>query len=177
MAIKEIVQEGTEVLRQTAPEVPLADISSSEIQTLIQDMRDTLSDCADGVGLAAPQIGVSKRIFIVSGRVLAEEDAPTPEPMVFINPTIEKNSRTTSRLEEGCLSVRGKYGYITRHDKTRVRAYDEHGKPFTYSGTGLLAEIFQHEVDHLNGILYIDKATDLHEGPMTCQEDHDHSHH
>ena len=168
MAVKEIVQDGDPVLRKVAPEVPLDSIPSKDIQNLIEDMRDALAECSDGVGLAAPQIGVSKRIFIVSQHIFAPEgEEYTPKPaLVFINPELEKLSKDTSVLEEGCLSVRGKYGYIKRADKARVRAYDENGKAFTYNGTGLLAEIFQHEVDHLNGILYIDSATDIHDGPL-----------
>ena len=81
--------------------------------------------------------------------------------MVFINPEITKLSKAKREMSEGCLSVRGKYGTVMRHEKATVRAWGEDGKPFTYNGTGLIAHIFQHEVDHLDGILYTDKAVKL----------------
>ncbi|MDP3956106.1 MAG: peptide deformylase [bacterium] len=170
MAIKKIVQKDTPVLRKTALPVADGEFGSPELRKLIKDMRESLDACEDGVGLAAPQVGVSKRLFIVSSKVFLtaenENDQQRDVALVFVNPKIEKLSKTHSHLEEGCLSVRGKYGYITRADKARIRAQDEDGKHFTYSASNLLAEIFQHEIDHLDGILYIDKATDIHDAPI-----------
>ncbi|HEX8993746.1 MAG TPA: peptide deformylase, partial [Candidatus Paceibacterota bacterium] len=121
-----------------------------------------------GVGLAAPQIGAPLRLFIIAGRVFEAEEhedghetkkkTPPPPDRVFINPTIIRVSKSQSRMSEGCLSVRGLYGAVIRHDKATVKALDENGKPFTLNGSGLLAQIFQHEVDHLEGTLYTDKA-------------------
>ena len=104
---------------------------------------------APGVGLAAPQIGKSIRLIIVDH---------TPEPFVLINPKIKKHSLRRDTLEEGCLSVPGKYGLIKRYKSVQVKAQTLDGKPFELEAKGFLAEIFQHEIDHLNGTLYIDKA-------------------
>lgn len=128
-------------------------------------MKKALAGEEFGVAIAAPQIGESVRIFVVSGRAMLPEDAPEdtlrPEDITFINPEIVRLSRTKKEMSEGCLSVRGKYGTVVRHEKASVKALDESGKPFTYNGTGLVAHIFQHEYDHLDGILYIDKAKKL----------------
>ena len=174
-----IVQDGDPVLRQKAKPVALKDIQSPKIKRLIARMKKLLSQEAVGVGLAAPQVGESLRIFIVSGRaflpgvaepaeVPAKENpdvkpAPVqiPPDMVFINPEIIRKSRTKLEMSEGCLSVRGYYGTVMRHEKMTLRALDERGKPFTYHGSGLIAHIFQHETDHLEGTLYIDKAVKL----------------
>ncbi len=126
-------------------------------------MSGALATCDDGVALAAPQIGISLRIFIVSGRVFVDEGA-TPEPdAVFINPVITKRSKKLLTLDEGCLSVRWLYGKTRRSDKVTVEAQDSDGNKFTWNGSGLLAQIFQHEIDHLEGILFIDHATEVEE--------------
>ncbi len=178
-----IVQEGDPVLREKAKPVALKDIQSPKIKRLIARMKKLLSQESVGVGLAAPQVGESLRIFIVSGRAflpsVAEpaevedgiekstgekknaEPVQVPPDMVFINPEIIRKSRTKLEMSEGCLSVRGYYGTVMRHEKMTLRALDEHGKPFTYHGSGLIAHIFQHETDHLEGTLYIDKAVKL----------------
>ncbi len=174
---KEIVQNGVAVLRQKAAEVPLAEIASAKIKMLIGEMQTALLSQDDGVALAAPQIGASLRLFIVSKAALALPDAlkernKTKERralkkkegyLVFINPRLTKLSREKTLLEEGCLSVRPLYGMITRSKKATITAYDENGKKFTRGASGLLAQVFQHETDHLDGILFIDKATELHE--------------
>ncbi len=132
-------------------------------------MKEALKSQDDGVAIAAPQIGVSKRIFIVSGKALAiadekkEESLADHRDLVFINPAITKLSQKKAVLEEGCLSVRYLYGKVARSEKATMTALDESGKKFTRGATGLLAQIFQHEVDHLNGILFIDKAKDIRE--------------
>jgi peptide deformylase len=164
-----IVQEGTPVLHAKAHPVAPEEISSPKIRALIARMKELLHKEEFGVGLAAPQVGEPLRIFIVSGRAFLpdeeeeeegeeKKEKPVPPDMVFINPELVRVSRTQKEMAEGCLSVRGKYGTVMRHEKATVRAQDEHGKTFTYHGTELLAHIFQHEMDHLEGILYIDKA-------------------
>lgn len=169
--MKQVVQVGNTVLRQTAAEVPVADITGTYIQGILKDMEKTLDAEPDGAALAAPQIGVSLRIFMLSRRVFAEDsthEAAAKDPhFVFINPAIIKRSKYKKRLEEGCLSVRGKYGTIMRHANVTVRAYDEHGTLFTRGAGGLLAQAFQHECDHLDGRLFIDNATDLWDTPPT----------
>jgi peptide deformylase len=162
-----IVQVGDGVLRQVAAEVPIADITSPKIQGILKDMEATLSVEPDGAALAAPQIAVPLRIFVLSRRVFAEDsehEAASKDPhFIFINPVITKRSKHKKTLEEGCLSVRGRYGTIIRHSNVTVRAYDEHGKLFSRGAAGLLAQAFQHECDHLDGTLFIDKAKETWE--------------
>lgn len=174
-----IVQDGDPVLRAVAAPVALADISSKEIRDVLARMNKALDKEHDGVAIAAPQIGVSLRIFIVSRKAFAIDDEERtgekpsvlnmPERnMIVINPEIIKLSKRKVTVPEGCLSVRWMYGNTHRHEKALIRGYDEHGKAFTYGGSGLLAQIFQHEIDHLNGILFSDHATDLE--PLSNKE-------
>lgn len=169
-------QEENDVLRETARDIPISDISGSYIQNLIKDMKELLSHEEYGVALAAPQLGEPVRMFIVSGRALArdkrnapdegEDDLPEPKPLpdqIYINPVIEKMSRGRKNKHEGCLSIRGKWGVVPRAEKATVRAYDEQGRAFTRGASGFLAHVFQHEMDHLEGILYIDKAVELYD--------------
>lgn len=160
-----IVQMGKKVLRNIAQEIPVAEISSEKIQNCIAKMKDALATQNDGVALAAPQIGESYRIFIVAPFIF---EKPENEPLVYINPVIIEQSKKTKLLHEGCLSCRWKVGDVKRHTKTTVTAYDEHGNQFTQSADKLLAHIYQHEIDHLNGILFVDKAENLRD--MTQEE-------
>lgn len=169
-------QKDNKVLRQKAKEVPLKDIGSAEIKKLLEKMAKTLRENNEGVALAAPQIGKSLRIFIVD-RSVWEGKAPTtnqPEsttvvdsgsekkpPIVFINPRITKTSKKKKTVSEGCLSVDGMYGIIERAEKATIEAYDENGKKFTRGTSGFLAQVIQHETDHLNGTLFIDNAKDI----------------
>jgi len=165
------------VLRDKAHDIPLTDIKSPHIRALIDDMKKLLAKEEYGVALAAPQVGESVRIFIVSGRALArdsrnapdeenkkEEMPPLPD-QVYINPEMTKLSRGRRQKHEGCLSIRGKWGEVPRAEKATVRAYDEHGLRFTRGASGFLAHVFQHEMDHLEGILYTDKAKKLYDEP------------
>lgn len=164
--MKPIVQKGEPVLRNIAEPVDPEHISSPEIQQVLADMREALESQEDGVALAAPQIGISLRIFIIAPKVFEEGTGKEPEHLVYINPEVIKRSRKKSEMTEGCLSVRPWYGAVVRSEKARVRALDEHGNRFEYGGSDLLAQIFQHEIDHLDGILFIDKATHLEELPQ-----------
>ena len=170
---KPIVQDGHPVLRAVAREVAQNEFGTKELRAVIDDMNLALEREYDGVAIAAPQIGVSLRIFIVSRKafvlddnakdaVLHTENMPEKN-MVCINPEIIKTSRRKVKVPEGCLSVRWYYGNTLRHEKAMIRAYDENGKMFTYGGAGLIAQIFQHETDHLNGTLFIDHATEIEE--------------
>lgn len=165
-----IVQKGNAVLRQIAENVPLEDIKTEKIQTILKNMSVALSTQDDGVAIAAPQIAIPLRIFVVSKKVeiilKGLEDAPEAEKnkindSVYINPVITKLSKKKQKVDEGCLSVRPIFGKVERSEKATVTAYDENGKKFTRGGSGLLAQIFQHEYDHLDGVLFIDKATNL----------------
>lgn len=164
--MKKIVQKDTKagsVLREIAPEVPIEKITSPEIQQLISDMFDSLRQEKDGVALAAPQIGASYRIFVVSPHLYKDE--PESAELVYINPEIIKKSRDKKLMDEGCLSCRWWYGKIRRSSRATVRAYNQNGDQFEMAGTGLLAQIFQHETDHLDGVLFMDNAVDLKESP------------
>lgn len=169
MAVK-IVQKDDKVLRQTAIEVPLSDISTPKIKKVITDMKRALAGEDDGVAIAAPQIGVPLRIFVVSGRAIGfikgEKEGENIYPdIVYINPTIIKYSKEKSTMEEGCLSVRYLYGKVSRSKKVTIQSFDENGKFSKKGAVGLMAQIYQHEVDHLNGILFTDKAKEVEEIP------------
>ena len=160
-----ITQVGNPVLRKKAKDVSVKEILNKKIQILLARMKEVLDKEPHGAALAAPQIGESLRVFVLSERVFSGEDdkktegkAAQVEHFVFINPKIIKRSRRKNILDEGCLSVRGTYGKISRHAQVTVEAYDEQGKKFTRGASGLMAEAFQHEIDHLDGILFIDKA-------------------
>lgn len=165
-----IVSEGNPVLRTEAAEVPVSEITSPKIQKVIEDMKKALHSQSDGVGLAAPQIGIPLQIFIVSKKVFTDKE----DDAIYINPKIVKYSKERKLMEgEGCLSVRWVYGKVERSTKVTLRAYDEKGVVTERGAGGLLAHIFQHEVDHLHGILFIDKATDLEEAdPEVIKKQH-----
>ncbi len=172
-----IVQTGDPVLRKVAEEVQVKTISSPKIAAILGQMKEALDSQDDGVAIAAPQIGIPLRIFVVSERVfevpeevekrreLKKDRSKKFGHLTFINPVMNKISKDKAFLEEGCLSVRYKYGKIERAIKATVTAYDETGKKFTRGASGLLAQIFQHEIDHLDGILFTDKAVDLKDMP------------
>lgn len=156
------------VLHEIAKEVPLSDIKSAYIQELIADMKRLLAPEKYGVALAAPQVGDAVRIFIIAGKALAKRsksnpDAPTPDDQVYINPTITKMSKAKKDKHEGCLSLPGYWGEVPRSEKVTIEAYDEQGKKFMRGASGFLAHIYQHEVDHLEGIIYTEKATNVYE--------------
>ncbi len=168
--MKEIVQQNDKVLRQVAKPVPLEDIKSAKIKKIIEDMKEALLSQDDGVAIAAPQIGVSLRIFVVSHRIFAPKEDGTKltskDDLVFINPKIIKFSKKTEwKQGEGCLSVRWLYGEVKRHTNVTIEYVNEDGEEFVRGAGGLLAHIFQHEIDHLDGILFIDKARNVHDLP------------
>ncbi|MBI3631971.1 MAG: peptide deformylase [Candidatus Vogelbacteria bacterium] len=164
-----IVQKDNNVLRLVAKEVPFEEIGDEKLRKTVTEMMMALDKCEDGVALAAPQIGVSLRIFVVSPKAFILQNQETKslnkrkeiDKLIYINPVITKTSSKKVTLDEGCLSVKGIFGKIKRHSKVTISAYDELGKKFIRGASGLLAEIFQHETDHLNGILFIDTAKDL----------------
>jgi peptide deformylase len=162
----DIVQRDHPVLRKVATDVSIAKIGSPEIKKILADMKTALDSQNDGIAIAAPQINVPLRIFIVSGSLLKEADATYTgdgSDLIFINPSITKLSREKDLVEEGCLSVRWMYGKVPRSIKATLRAYNEKGEKVERGASGLLAQIFQHEVDHLDGILFTDKADELWE--------------
>ena len=163
-----IFQTPDPVLKTLCSEIPLDQIDTNPIKRIIQEMKQALNESGDGVAIAAPQIGHTVRIFVVAGSVLDHinnyHGEHVSDDKVFINPVITKSSKTRKAMKgEGCLSVRYVYGTTKRSDKATVKAYDEKGNEFTMTGTGLLAQIFQHEIDHLDGVLFIDHAHDIRE--------------
>lgn len=164
----EIVQDGDPILRKIAQPVPQKDIGSPRLARIIKEMKDALDREEHGVAIAAPQIGVSLRLFVVSRKVFRDEHIQVEEAtelpnedLVFINPEFVRKSRRSHKTSEGCLSVRGIFGTTDRHDKASLRAYDETGQRFVWNGSGLMAQIFEHEMEHLEGVLFIDHAKDL----------------
>jgi len=176
-----IPQENNPVLREKAKRIPLDEIRSKHIQTLIAEMKKLLAKEKYGVAIAACQIGEPLALFIVSGRALSEREKKgesdeevssqsdssgqneAKADQIYINPTLLKMSRDKKVMHEGCLSIRGFWGMVPRAQKATIRAYDEHGRLFTRGASGFLAHVFQHEMDHLEGILYTDKAKKLYE--------------
>lgn len=175
--MKKILQQKEKVLRQVSSEVSISSIKAKKIQSILKEMSASLKSQSDGVAIAAPQIGYPLRIFVVSGKIFSKNFAKNEKEkslneentkedvkdLVFINPKISKLSREKDWLPEGCLSVRWLYGKTHRSLKATITAYDEGGKKFTRGASGLLAQIFQHETDHLDGILFIDHAKDIKE--------------
>lgn len=143
MAIRNIRTEKDPILRKISKVVSNFE---ERTQVLIDDMLDTMYH-ANGVGLAAPQVGVLKRVVVID---IGEG------PIVLINPEIIETKGKINDVE-GCLSVPGKEGNVVRPEYVKVKAQDRNGKPIELDGTGLLARAFCHEIDHLNGVLYIDK--------------------
>ena len=166
-----IVQTSDKVLRETAKEIGLAEIKSAKIKKILAQMTKALSAAKDGVALAATRIGVPLRVFIVlkeytenkTAQELKEikEKKVKPEIVIFINPKITKISKKKQTVREGCLSVVGMFGAITRAEKVTVEAHNENNEKFSRGASGLLAQIFHHEMDHLNGILFTDTARNL----------------
>lgn len=147
MAIRNIIQVGDDTLRKKSVEVTEFD---EKLHVLLDDMADTLR-YADGAGLAAPQVGVLKRVFIVMIDDVIYE---------FINPRFIK-TKGVQKGQEGCLSVKGKFGKVQRFMNVDLLAENRNGETFRFKASGFFARAIQHEYDHLEGILYIDKATDI----------------
>lgn len=174
-SILPIVQQPNKVLRKKAAPIYLGDIKNARIQKLIAAMRSTLAHTENGVGLAAPQVGESLRIFLASEEAeeidnrehlnKSRQEIGADEKKlrewryyVYINPVIKKISRRSLDDAEGCLSVKDKFGMVKRAEKITVEAYDEHGIKFIRGASRFFARVLQHELDHLEGVLFIDKA-------------------
>ncbi len=153
MAIKKILTEPNKILRSKSLRVEKVD---EELQKLMDDMLETMY-AAPGIGLAAIQVGVPKRVIVLD---IAPKDGPR-NPMYFINPEIIIKSETNSTYEEGCLSVPGQFAEIDRPDKCQIKFLDYYGQPKEIQAEGMLATCIQHEMDHLEGILFIDYLSKL----------------
>jgi peptide deformylase len=153
--IREILKDGHPTLRKVAKRVELSELRDPLFQQLIDDMFETMYR-APGIGLAAPQVNVGKRLFTVD----LQDDDETHGPFVVINP---KFTVTEGEIEsiEGCLSVPGMIGDLKRFERVVCTGIDRHGKKVEHEGTGLFGRCLQHEMDHLDGVLYIDKARNI----------------
>ena len=141
---------GERALRQPAKRVAKVDQS---IRLLAQQMLQTMYS-SDGIGLAAPQVGINKQIIVID----CEPDNPENPPLVLINPTIKRFGRALCDAQEGCLSIPGVYLDVTRPEEVEVAYKDENGRPQTLKANGLLARAIQHEMDHLNGVMFVDRV-------------------
>ncbi len=157
MAIREIITLGHPTLRQKARKVTKF---GPELQQLINDMIETMQ-AAPGVGLAAPQVNVPERVIVVELPADEEEGLPA-ELYAFVNPELVKASREKEEGQEGCLSIPGYVGDVERHVEVVVRGQDAYGRPQRLKAQDYLARILQHEMDHLEGVLFIDRTTKVH---------------
>jgi peptide deformylase len=153
MALRRIVLEGDDILRKKSKEVTAI---NERIWTLLDDMWETLEE-NNGVGLAAPQVGVLRRLAVIDTGKDEESEGVRVE---LINPRIVETEGEVEN-EEACLSVPGLVGAVTRPVRVKVEAVDRRGEPFTIEGDGLLAKALCHELDHLDGILFVDKASSV----------------
>lgn len=181
-----IVKEPNTVLRQKAVEVEVKSINTPRVLKFIREMKTVLASTPDGVGLAAPQLGRSLRIFIVSEEVeeidRAERELSRKKTQpktksrdkegeiyekrewkyyTFINPVIKNFSKKKLNRTEGCLSVPGKFGNVKRYEKVTIEACDERGQKFRRGYSRFFARVIQHELDHLEGVLFVDKAESI----------------
>jgi len=162
----EILQTGNPILREVSSVVPLCKIHTPEIKRMILQLKGAITSQSDAAAVSAVQIGKPLRLFIISKKVFGvdpkkPDELKIKDDLIFINPKIVKVSKNKQLLEEGCLSVRYVYGKVLRPEKVTVEAHNEAGKKFSRGFSGLLAQIVQHENDHLNGILFTDKAIDV----------------
>lgn len=146
----EIHRLGDRVLRQPAKRVAKVD---QETRQLVREMLQTMYS-ADGIGLAAPQVAIQKQLIVID----CEPDDPANPPLVLVNPTIKRFSRDLCVFQEGCLSIPGVYLDVKRPELVEVSYKDEQGRPRTLTATGLLSRAIQHEIDHLNGVLFVDRV-------------------
>jgi len=157
VAIRPIVKLGIPILRQVAATLDQAAITSVDTNRLIEDMIETMID-ANGIGIAAPQVNVGLQIAIINAK---------DRPFAIINPVVTKHSLRKTKMEEGCLSIPGVFGIVERPMSVTIEYSDTTGQRIREHATGMLARVFQHEIDHLNGILFIDRAKTITQGSLT----------
>ena len=167
MAIKEVIKMGHPTLRKVAEKVDIEALPSQEIDQLVQDLFDTMEK-EGGIGIAAPQINVSLQVAIVGipsdnprYEDLDIEEIDDFEPLVVINPEIKILDEAKQGFWEGCLSVPGLRGYVERPKKVEITFYNPEGKQMQIEAEGFMATVFQHELDHLFGKLYVDRVSDI----------------
>lgn len=163
MKVLRRTQFGNPILRRKARQLSDDEIMSEEIQELISDMRNTLRSKKYGVGIAAPQVGQSVALSVIEiQRTRLRPDLPKSDQvsLVIINPKIAETYGQKEPMWEGCLSLSNVFAKAERYERIRVRYTDEHGKDHEQDFDGLLAHVVQHEIDHLNGILFVDRVKD-----------------
>ncbi len=156
--ILNILIEPDELLHKVANNIDVNEIKSEKIQQLIANLKETMRSQDNGAGIAATQVGELAQVCIIEKEFTTEKN----DDLVLINPQWQKASILRGWDEEGCFSVPGIYGRVKRYKKIKVQALDENGNKMEFIADNFLARIIQHEVDHLNGILFIEKAKDLH---------------
>lgn len=173
-------QEENKILRKIAEPVPIP--NSAEIKLLVKKMAGAMFAEPDGIGIAAPQVGVSLRIFLIAKEAAAKNadelrdkiadknKKRNTEYLVFINPVLKNFASKKMKDVEGCLSARGVYGEVPRAEKITIEYFDESGKKHQRGASGLFARVIQHELDHLNGVLFIDKAKNIKRFPQNLKE-------
>ncbi len=158
--MNKLVPQNHPALHTIAEEITAEEFSNGTVAKILKGMRAAIKtynvEGYAAVAIAAPQVGVAKRMFLIEDQNTDRED-PLPT-VIAINPRITKLSKKTHGVGEGCLSVPDTYGMVTRHKNVTLEALDENGKPFTRGAGGLLAQIIQHECDHLDGTLFVDRA-------------------
>ncbi len=162
MAIKEVTRMGNPVLRDKVELVSQEEITSGAIAELLVDMKETMAK-ESGIGIAAPQIGINKQVALIG---IPKDnprypDQPEYELLTIINPIVTVLDETLQGFWEGCLSVPGLRGFVERPRKVQVNFLDETGKEQAIIAQEFIATVFQHEIDHLNGILYVDRIKDM----------------
>jgi peptide deformylase len=157
VAIREIVLMGDPVLRREADEVSDFD---EQLRVLVRDMYETMYH-ADGIGLAAPQIGISKRVLVVDLRRTEEDEEELPQRVALVNPKVVWSSSETYKQPEGCLSIPGLEEVVERPSSVRIEAKDTHGNDVVIEAEDLFGRALQHEIDHLDGILFLDRVSPL----------------
>lgn len=172
MALRKIVTLPDPVLKRKARPVTKFD---KDLHILISDMVETMRE-APGVGLAAPQIGLSERIIVieyVEKQENEEKEGALKKVWALINPEIVQTSEETLMGVEGCLSIPGLVGEVERHVEVQVKALNRHGKPVKIKAKGWLARIFQHEIDHLNGVLFTERAVRVWQPQQEVDAEHE----
>lgn len=165
-----IVKLPTPSLRERSVEIDRDVLLSNDVQKLIRDMIPTMYG-DDGIGLAAPQVGHNIRVCVIGKEAVHMDERPgeskkkskATKDLVLVNPVWERLSKKTAWDTEGCLSVPKQYGKVKRYTEIQVSAMDEHGNPLNFVAKKFFARVIQHEVDHLDGILFIDKAIDIYD--------------
>jgi peptide deformylase len=167
MTVLPIVRLGDPVLRTPAEPLAPGELAAAATQRLIDDLFETMR-AAGGVGLAAPQVGIGKQLFVYAVERVEGEGADAVPPRVVVNPMLAPEGGELVHDWEGCLSIPGLRGLVPRHPAVRVRALDRAGEPLDYVAAGYEARIVQHEHDHLNGVVFLDRMRDLR---SLCFED------